>query len=325
MDIRILHQNSLRLKKLRGIDMKKYLLMALLIILASCTGSTGNSNSPEKWRSGTDALKFNFVSDNPPSEVLSTQKLNIMAEFSNKGAESIPAGGLVFYLTGYDKSILFGNDLMYLKSNELLEGKSQYNPQGSQSSFGKWETRINTAQLPRIDSFKQDFTLTACYKYKTVATPEVCVDPEKYDSAVAGKCNFEVRNLGSSQGAPVSVSQVNLRTTSDTAYFEIHFKNNAKGKDDVPYLPSKGLDNCYTSLGIQDVNMIQISKVSLSGIDFTNSCKPSRQVRLVNGQGFVACERPISGSYFTGVMNIELDYNYRQSISKQISIVNVNR
>jgi hypothetical protein len=93
----------------------------------------------------------------------------------------------------------------------------------------------------------------------------------------------------------------------------------------MPYLPSKGLDNCYTSLGVQDINMVQLSKVYLSGVDFTSSCKPSRQVRLINGKGFVACERPISGSYFTGVLDIELDYNYRQSMSKQISIVNVNR
>ena len=308
--------------------MKKYIItliiITLLAFLSSCTGGngSGNSNSNDNFRSGSEGLKFSFVADNPPSEVLSTQELSVMTEFSNKGATNINPGGIIFYLTGYDSTILFGSQVQAMKLGELLEGKSQFNTQGSQSAFGKWVTRPNTKNLPRIDSFKQDLTLTACYRYSTIANPEVCVDPEKYDVAQAGKCNFEVRNLGGNQGAPITVSQVKLRTTSDTAYFEIHFQNSGKG---LAYLPSKGLDNCYTSLGVQDLNMIELKKVSLSGVDFTNSCKPSRQIRLQNGKGFIACERPISGSYFTGVLDIELNYNYRESISKQITIVNLNK
>lgn len=302
--------------------MKKYLLIIALIMLASCTNSGSSGSSNENFRSGTEGLKFSFVLDNPPSEVLSTQELSVMTEFSNKGATNINPGGLIFYLTGYDSTILFGNQVMAMNLGEVLEGKSQFNTQGSQSAFGKWVTRPNTKNLPKIDSFKQDLTLTACYKYSTIATPEVCVDPQKYDTADSGKCNFEIRNLGGSQGAPIAVSQIKLRTTSDTAYFEIHFQNSGKG---TSFLPSKGIENCYTSLGVQDLNMVYLKKISLSGVDFTNSCKPSRNVRLVGGKGFIACERPISGSYFTGVLDIELDYNYRDSISKQISIVNLNK
>jgi hypothetical protein len=217
--------------------MKKYILLMFIIFLASCTGNSGSSSSRENFRTGNDGLKFSFVADNPPTEVLSTQELSVMTEFSNKGATNINPGGLIFYLTGYDSTILFGSQVQAMKLGEQLEGKSQFNTQGSQSAFGKWVTRPNTKNLPRIDSFKQDLTLTACYRYSTIANPEVCVDPEKYDAAQAGKCNFEVRNLGGSQGAPISVSQVKLRTTSDTAYFEIHFQNSGKG---IAYLPNKG-------------------------------------------------------------------------------------
>ena len=303
--------------------MKKYVILCLVVLLTACTTTSSSNPGNKNWQTGTEGVRMSFLADNPPAEVLSSQDFNIIVEYANKGTHDISAGNLVFYLTGYDKTILFGGAPYKSESTGAIGGKNQFNTQGSQAAYAKWKTTPRITDVPDVDSFKQDLTLTACYSYSTTANPEVCLDPLEYELVAAGKCDFDVRELGSSQGAPIAVTDVKLKTTGDKAYFEIHFQNKGGG---IPYLPSKGLTGCYNSLSLSDVNMIKLTKVYLSNDDFTGSCQPSDEVRLINGRGFAVCEKKISGdSHYVGVMNIEVEYYYRETMSKSITVINVDR
>ncbi|MEM4397430.1 MAG: hypothetical protein QW757_02265, partial [Candidatus Woesearchaeota archaeon] len=80
-------------------------------------------------------------------------------------------------------------------------------------------------------------------------------------------------------------------------------------------------NNCYNSVDIKDIDTINYIRVTSSGTTFT--CKPEGKIRLTNGQGFAICEAPINTkSYYITPINIILDYNYRETISKTIKIVN---
>ncbi len=294
-------------------------LIIILIGLSSCS-SPENSSSGQNWRTGSEGISIRFAPDSPPNEVLSSEDLNVIVEYANKGSYNIGKGDIMFYLTGYDPAILFGRPVEAKSNNKAMEGKSQFNKQGSQPDFVKWATGIDMSHIPNVDSFKQDIKVTSCYKYKTIATPEVCIDPNKI-STQPSECSFSVRNLGGSQGAPIAVTDVQVKTNGRKAYFEIHFQNKGRGK---PYTGA-GLGNCYNSIGLDNIDTINLEKVYLSG-DFTASCHPSKKIRLANGRGFVICERPINEkSHFVGVMEIVVSYNYMDSITKSLTIVNVGK
>ncbi len=285
-----------------------------LLILASCTNDTGSSSGKNtNWRTGTDGIKINFMADNPPSEVFSNQELSVIVEYSNKGAYDV--NNLRVYLMGYDKSILFGSPVQSTNSI-AIEGKNQYATQGSQTSYISWKTRVNSPQ--QVDSFKQDLTATACYHYQTIATPTICVDPKKGSLVSSNSCKFTVQDLGSNQGGPIAVTSVTQKTTDTKVYLEIVFENKGGGT----VFSSSSSDNCYNNIDIRDIDTLNWIKVSTPSSSFV--CKPEGKLRLTNGKGFAICEGGLSGqSYFVTPLNIVLDYNYRQSISKTISIVNL--
>lgn len=302
---------------------KKYILIKiysrnilLLIILFtslflnSCSGNSKDNNT-NKWRQGTEGIVFNFNKDNPSNEVISSQNLNVVLEYSNKGSYDV--NDLRFYLYGYDPNILFGSNVQ--ASNQIaVEGKSLYVPQGSQTNFISWQTQINSPI--NAESFKQELTITACYSYKTIASPELCIEPKTY-TTTSQKCKFTVEDLGSSQGAPIVITSINPITTDDKIYLEIYFSNKGKGN---PF--SGSLNSCYNSIDIKDIDTINSISIRTSGTTFT--CKPKTKIRLTNGNGFVICEAPLrTTSYYITPIDIILDYNYRESISKTITIINL--
>ncbi|MBN2367626.1 hypothetical protein JXC34_01305 [Candidatus Woesearchaeota archaeon] len=286
-------------------------LMALLLVLGSCTDG-GSQSGESNWRTGSEGIKMNFVSNSPPAEVLNGQEVNVIVEYTNKGAQDLY--NAFFYLTGYDSTIL---PFTMTDSPSLpLYGKSAFNPDGSYSDFVGWRATANPPS--DVDSLQQDILVTACYSYSTIANPEICIDPKKYEYTDTASCSFDVRNLGSSQGGPIAVSAVKSKTTSDKIILEIHFENKGGG---ISF--TQGLDNCHVNLEIKNSNTFNVQSVSLSG-GRSFICKPGNPIRLTNGKGFIICEMPISGnSYYVSPLMIHLQYNYRQSISKQITVVNI--
>jgi len=295
---------------------KLTVIFVLLIFILSCTDSGGGSSNTN-WRTGTQGIVMNFAQDNPPSELLNTQELSVIVEYSNKGAYDVPAGNLIFYLSGYDPSILFKGAKSAAAG--AIEGKSQFNTQGSQTALTGWTSNIDISGVSGVDSFRQDVTVTACYNYGTIATPTVCVDPQKYDLVVSTRCNFDVEDLGGSQGGPIAVTNIKKRTTKDKVYFEIYIRNSGGG---IPFVTD--IKDCHNSLSIKDIDTVKIGKVTLSGR--TLKCNPSDIIRLNNNQGYFVCERDMpEKSFFTGVMEIHLTYGYRETISRSLTIVNIDR
>ncbi|NTV23525.1 MAG: hypothetical protein HGA85_04080, partial [Nanoarchaeota archaeon] len=209
--------------------MKKTIFAVIFIlILAACSdsGSNGGSSSESKnVATGTDGITFSFSPNNPPSSIRGS-KLSVAVEYYNKGTH--PVSNLVFYLHGYDPSILFGGQVKSFSSPKI-EGKNEYNKIGSQSYFAQWETSINKPNGE--GQFPQQLFVTACYGYKTIAEPSICIDPNQDDvsSDYAGKCSFSVQGLGSSQGAPIAVTSVKQSIADGIIYLEIVVENKGKG------------------------------------------------------------------------------------------------
>lgn len=293
--------------------MKKYILLIALLFLA--TSCVENSSSPNNinWRTGTEGIVFSYMPDSPPSEVLSTGKVNVIIKYSNKGASATTP---YFYLTGYDPSILsFSNP--YIQA-PAIGGKDMYNTEGSQEAFVEWVAPINMNSLYEVDNFKQSLSVTSCYQYQTIAYPSICIDPLKYTYDSAASCDYSVKELGSSQGGPIAVTEVKQKSTGDEVFLEIHFQNKGKG---TPYIT----DSSCLNLRHDEVDMIYLVGVSMPEGSF--SCEPT-SIRLVNNDGYTICRKPVSGrtTYYESQIQIATRYNYRDTLSKkEVTIVNVNR
>ncbi len=297
--------------------MKKTLFTIILIVfLTGCVGVIQQEQSTQdNWRTGTQGVVMNFVAGNPPSEVVSTSDVLVYVEYSNKGASD--ATNLKFHLTGFDDSILTA-----LKNEgkpappSPLQGKTRFNPEGSQEHIIKWESGINMNSLSETDSFKQSFIVTACYGYRTEAYPQICIDPTQFEVIGPSECDYSVRDLGTSQGAPIVVSKVEKKMSTNKIFLEIEFQNKGNGN------PYEG-GNCL-NLGYDNIDRIYVE--SVGGNDF--SCNP-RTVRLVNNKGFTICESTGNFKMPSSVSEIQvpikISYNYRESLpKKEITIVNVN-
>lgn len=294
--------------------MKTYtlFLLVLLTLITSCTVGQDTGATDTQWRTGTQGLVMNFVPDNPPSEVLSNQEVNVMVEVTNKGAHDV--NSINFYVTGYDSSIL---PLSQVDSPRLpLLGKSAFNPEGSIVDFVRWSATVNAP--PEVDSFEQRIAVTACYNYQTIANPEICIDPQKYSYTATSKCPFDIRNLGGGQGGPIAVSSIRQKTTNNRVFLEIHIANAGSG---IPFTGSIG--NCHTSLDLSQIDSLNSVSVRTQ-TQGTYTCRPA-QVILHNGKGFIVCDAgvPSGESYFVTPLIITLDYGYRQTASKTMTVVNI--
>lgn len=309
--------------------MKKTILAVMLCVLLSGCLSTmsqsggggsstgGSSSNDEKYQKGTSGLLLNFMPGAPPAKVLGSSSLSAMVEIQNKGAYHINNG--VMYLTGYDKRYLFGSDQ---KSQSFsIEGKSAYNPNGEFKDIIEF-TDDSIENVPSdIDSFSQTLKATACYYYETLATPEICINPNQYSADASDSvCDVRPITLSGGQGAPIEITKVEEELMDNKIVLKIFIKNSGGG---TPFVKDK--NNCHSSLEISDVDKVNVLEVSFSNYDLTGSCKP-KPIRLSKGAGFFICNAELSGlgdSAFMSPLRIKLGYNYRKSTTTSIDIINI--
>ena len=174
------------------------------------------------------------------------------------------------------------------------------------------------------DNYETDIIVTSCYKYKTIASPTVCIDPEPYKLVQEKKvCQIGDQKLGN-QGAPVAVDRIEQEVSSDKIYFRIFIKNVGKGT----VILSDKYNDCPFDLKHQDIDKITVS-AKLSH-DSSPVCSPegtvNDPVRLVNGRGVIFCSfnNPRGArSAYLAPLQIEARYVYSESISKGLEIVNL--
>lgn len=328
--------------------LKKNLYFALfLILLISISGCSGKktSQSVEEMRVGTEGLVINFVPNNPPDKIHVEQgaeelsRFEAVLEVRNKGAypqpdENIPAPIGKIFLSGYDTNILEfdKNPPIEETSNKPLDGKSTINPNGG-LDFITFKGKVLVGNL-NVERYEPIIQATACYLYRTIAGPSVCIDPNPY-STVKERKVCEVKDITlASQGAPMAITKIEEEAFATKTQFKITIKN--VGGGDV--LHHRSIDKCSPTgekIGREDVDKVYIIWAKIGAKSLT--CGPfatnqggvvkgvSGDIRLLNGEGFAICELPsqdyanTKSAYLTPI-EIQLMYGYRTSIDKKIVI-----
>ncbi|MBU1199028.1 MAG: hypothetical protein KJ685_04300 [Nanoarchaeota archaeon] len=178
---------------------------------------------------------------------------------------------------------------------------------------------------PGLDQTYQDFLITNCFLYATYAAPVVCVDPTPF-SQNRKVCYPKAFTGTKGQGAPVAITHIEQENTPRQAIFTIHISN--VGGGDV-YDPGR-LEKCspYSPGRVtnEDLNVIYVGDIRVSGDLQRLICTPNDFVRLnpETGKGIITCayDIPFSGikSAYQTPLVVELWYGYSKTMQKRVLI-----
>ena len=277
--------------------------------------------APVDIYTGTKGVELNFVKDLPPSKIYDTSALTLITELRNLGTSDV-SGRCFLHLSGFDDRIV--QILTKTKPCGQLDGKGILNPEGG---FDTQEFTTDRIYLPEgTDSYKPKFVITTCYDYETIANPLVCIDPNLYSiQPVEQACQVKDVLMSGGQGAPVSVTRVDVDMMKNKILFKIHIANQGRGQvlRTGIGLTGYGPNSCPFNLEYNDLNIVDYS-VDMRGGSLIK-CAPEMdgpRVRLVDNKATVFCTFSISGEYaFTTPLNIRLNYGYMDSISKEVEIL----
>jgi hypothetical protein len=309
--------------------MKKGVLLVFLVVFIVGCGIVPQGETPQDTASilravqtGTQGVQIDILQNFPPPVVYDQNELIALVEVKNKGNYNLEAQDCFIQVTGFDPNIIRGDferPRSCAENVQVLEGKNEYNLEGG---FNQIEFRATDIALPdRVFEYNPNLNFLSCYNYQTTASPQVCLDPLTYQIAADQKaCNFRKSiSVGGGQGGPVGVSHIGVTMVgSKRAVFEINVRNMGSGS---VISPDASIVDCSSGLEYTDLDRVAYN-VELSGGSLIN-CNPTDGfVRLVNGQGKIVCNFNVHGNTaFETPLLVDLNYGYKDSISKQVKIV----
>lgn len=296
---------------------KKIMLISILFILVGCTTGPFQKDVEEDIHKGNTGLVMNFFKGTPPKTVHEGETFPVTVELRNKGAYDIQNGDLLINIE---------QDLLELKEGELkedldIEGKSTGNIEGS---LDKKTFLLKSKNLGKeTETITSNIIVSACYKYRTVFSEDVCIDTDYYNTKGFVKaCTAETSTFSSGQGGPISITKVEAKMLAEDDMiipkFDIYISNYGTGQvikdDEVDDLcSSKTVDK-------EDINFV---KVSVDLFEESLDCNKETLV-LKEGSGFIRCSLTNGISKdtpsYTSLLTVTLDYGYSESISQSVEI-----
>ena len=301
---------------------KRILLLALLVVVVAGCTSGGNKPPTSKdinYRSGTEGLRMNFVTNSPPAKVFDKDPLVVTVELRNMGAEDIRGS---IFITGFDRTII-----------PIGEQSAEFNLVGKKGFFSSKEGELQVkdfksdpVNLDQLDLYKAPMLVTSCYVYQTIASTSVCIDPDPFGVSQRAKaCTPANSQMSGGQGAPIAVTSIEVSPAPRKTRFRFNVENAGRG---VVY-NRRALGNCNpfsaTGLSITDIGIIHVDSVKARGVELNcvYADKNEHTIRLESGKGVLICEVDESESIaaFTTPLTLQLSYGYSSTVSTMIDVV----
>jgi hypothetical protein len=279
-------------------NIPRFALITLLMIAIAVAIGCGGSNPGDNVFAGSTGLIMNYHQDSPPAEAYSGKPFMIIVDVTNSGAYDIEEGTIYISNLVEDDVSIIGD-----RSKPInLYGRSKYAAEGERTSI------VWNAQAKNInEEVTSTIGVTAEYLYKSHSTTSVCIDPDILGLKKGRKaCTMQKDISLGDQGAPVAISAVKLDVITD----------------------GSNAGEVYFIFSIQNVGGGEVSSGTLNTVSATASLsgKPlvceSRTITLEEGVGELSCKANYSvPSEYTAVLDVELNYNYKQTLPAQEIII----
>ncbi|MHA2023137.1 MAG: hypothetical protein ACTSWQ_05700 [Candidatus Thorarchaeota archaeon] len=299
-------------------------LLSVIFLLAGCGGESGDPLTQARENICTDngALKISFMDNMPPAQIFEHESFFIGVLLQNEGCFPIERGYVT--LGGYEEDMTLIQSSYRQEILRDLDGKTIFSPAGGRAEM------IFEAQNKQIrfDTKEASETLSvnACYTYHTIASAEVCINPNRADTLELRNdvCNAGKIVLDSKQGAPVIVDSVKSSTVrvGDRVIvsFDITVKNIGNG-----HVRDFADGTCHgnATVTLSDVTFSDRStendKDSLGYIN----CTPSQIVlKKDTTKNLFRCKAEFFDTFsaYTSILVMRLDYGYTITTDKSMLI-----
>ncbi len=301
-------------------------VLVLLVFVSGCAGNARTEEGDVNFRTGSQGLEMRLLDGNPPYIVYEHDILPISVELFNRGTS--PIWDAELYITGFDPNIINNNLGSYPPGNlpsygtpypfTIDEAKNQFNREGGYEILEFNSGEISFANVQGLTTYEIPLVVYACYLYETLASTKICVDPEPHRTYSDKPCITQDASFGGGQGAPVSVSHVNVVNMRDSIRLTFTINNVGGGTIVDPYAYFDG--KCPTGFSPADIDVVYMDYAKLGTMVMTD-CTPNGRIKLNNGFGRVSCTAPIGGTTaFTTPVEVKLGYAYKDYIRKNIQI-----
>jgi hypothetical protein len=288
-----------------------------LLLLAACQPSEEAPGEVETFLGGSQGLALQFTQLR--SEVFDggNDPFDVVVRLENKGEWDVPAPKAKVRLAGINPSEFGKNpeDFALAPPDDLpaVTRESRSNPIDVEFRNLNYLAQVTGAALPPFP-----LVATACYSYGTDAVSRICVRKDLLKKDV-GLCTVEEPKTVADSGAPVHV---------------VNFQEQARGRDRVAFIfdvrhVGKGavyeLGSQCASRQMQNKVRVKVdSRIPGLSCSFATGTGTEGAVTLVDGVKTVTCTQPIQnlGDYEQPV-NIQLEYDYEDSITGQLTVKHV--
>ncbi|RME77714.1 hypothetical protein D6774_03550 [Candidatus Woesearchaeota archaeon] len=297
------------------------LLLIALFLITSCTpassvfsGKTniGDLNANTQFRTGVSSLEFAFLQGLPPDQIYINEPFNIGVVLQNNGAYDIEEGLLV--VSGFESTAYTFSETK--KSFSAL-GRSAYRSEGERTQiiFDARAECFPAVATGQIANQTANFRITACYPYQSIASAEICIDPDP-NQQNQGDCVSRPITLSGGQGGPVGVTQITPSVSffKGAAQITVRAQIEHLNKDEEVYSPAFFETQCND---VKERGKIVV-EMSIAG----QRCDP-QLVTLEQGRAIASCTFNLesAASAYTTPVAITLKYSVAKSALKTVSVV----
>ncbi|GEM_PF-3084695 len=221
-----------------------FLLMAISVAVSACT--SGDESTEESFFGGKEGIKLSFLPNTPPSEVTDFGDgvgfpFQAVVTVENVGEQNLKKDELDIEITGFFPTDFAITETEQLKdSNDALRGVDK-DPDGKRVNGGIQQFIFPVQDKGDAEAFKYmqklkgnqqfPFKAEACYKYKTTAVSQLCLQ-ESFTDNLNQVCNPKGPRVVSNSGAPVHVTSI-TESVGGTNKIILNFEIKKVGLDDV--------------------------------------------------------------------------------------------
>lgn len=290
-----------------------------MLLLSSCDGSeNGTTTRGNPYRGGTESLSLSFEQNMPPSEIFSDMSFDVAVRIRNTGEFIIPANTLTVKLEGFNPET-YGLSQSEQTVDRELRGTVYDHTRNVIQGDEEFVEFNNLGYGPDLSVTLADVPIRAvvCYPYGTTANSNICIKRNVNRDEPGDVCAVnEMKTVYVSSG-PVQVTSVQ-QSPRGSGSIAFNFQVEHKG---VGELYSNTDDSCVDD---RERNKVLVTVNAPSGTQCsTLGGGISGVITLTPGTGrLVTCTLDVSGttSDFVQEISIDLEYNYRQSITRTIDI-----
>lgn len=305
---------------------KIFFLLILTIFLYSCEEQTSTTGKETPFIGGQSGLSIQFLDDAPPSEVFDRGQFpfNIELKLLNNGEADIKKEDVSIKISGLNPSDFGKTESFFIKQGideDILAMYKDFEGNIIKSSdvivtFSNLNFKDNLA-----GNFKTKVRADVCYTYNTQALTTGCIKPNPIRETPNDICKVQEKKTIYNSAAPIQIESFEeLPSGTDKVRYIFKIKHVDNGK---VYSPNS---KCPESREYSNKLYFKLWFPGETTIDFTCAGLETGQgkegyVILRDGEATIRCTQvQTSNIVFNQRMQIQLEYDYQESIDKELLV-----